>query len=229
MSVELSHTEDPLAFSSGWSLGEEAYCRILDELRAFDVRTVVEFGSGTSTLRLSRDLPEASILSIESAPEFRRDTESRLASLGGPACVEVDLRPIEWQRHGLGLFRSYAVGGFPDAIDAILIDGPPITTRRGREACLYQVFRHARLGARVYLDDYCREAEQQIVRNWLRAYRGSLVQRPTFEVDHRVAVLEKVAEARAPRPSLPNLLDSAAQTGRHLLGSARRRVRTGKS
>ncbi|MEM9727608.1 MAG: hypothetical protein AAF997_03420 [Myxococcota bacterium] len=220
-----STPRDPLAFSSGWSLGEDAYQSIAKELRAQGVRTIVEFGSGTSTLRLSRDFPDVTIFSIESEARFRDETLADLDTLGGPAEVDLVLRPIEWQRHSVSWFRSYQPGGFPSEVDSVLIDGPPITTRRGREACLYQVFGSLRPGAKIFLDDYCRDAEQQIVRNWLRAYDGSLVQLPTIERDHRVAVLQKVGDAAVARARVSNTIDSALQNGRHLLGWARRAIR----
>jgi hypothetical protein len=174
---------------------------------------------------LSRDLPGATIFSLESEPQFREQTRRKLEELGGEASVEVALRPLVWQRHSLGFFRSYRPGSFPSDVDAVLIDGPPITTRRGREASLYQVFPHIRIGARIYLDDYCREAEQQVVCNWLRAYPRELVHCTTFAVDHQVAVLEKVGQRQSPRASLQNTLDSALQNGRSLLGRARRSLK----
>jgi hypothetical protein len=222
LNIDTQEDVDPSVFASGWSLGERAYRAIRDDLVQHDVRTIIEFGSGTSTLRLSRDFPSATILSLESEPQFSERTRGQLKDLGGGARVEVVLRPIIWQRHSLGFFRSYQPGSFPRDVDAVLIDGPPITTRRGREACLYQAFPYIRIGARIYLDDYCRQAEQQIVRNWLRAYPGELAHRTTFAVDHQVAVLEKVGERRAPRASLQNASDSALQNGRSLLGRLRR-------
>lgn len=225
MNLDTHEDHDPLAFSSGWSLGEQAYRAIRDDLMQRDARRIVEFGSGTSTLRLSRDLPKAGIFSVEAEQEFREQTCQQLAELGGEASVEVALRPLVWQRHSLGLFRSYRPGSFSSDVDAVLIDGPPIATRRGREATLYQVFRHLCIGARIYLDDYCREAEQQVVRNWLRAYPSELVQCATFAVDHHVAVLEKTGDREMPRTNFANALDSAVQNGRSLLGGARRKMR----
>jgi hypothetical protein len=129
----------------------------------------------------------------------------------------LSLRPLCWQRHGLSWFRSYEPGRFPDRVDAVLIDGPPIATRRGREACLYQVFPNTHVGTRFYLDDFRRDAEQQIVANWLRAYGGALTHCETFEVDHRVAVLERVTERFARRWPLTNTIDSIVQTTKQLV------------
>jgi hypothetical protein len=205
-----------LEFESSWSLGESAYQAILADLLSIGATNIVEFGSGVSTIRLSRDLRDANILSIEGDSSFLDQTRKDLERLGGPAKVTLRHRPLRWQRHGLGWFRSYEPGWFPERVDAVLIDGPPIATRRGREACLYQVFANSRVGTRFYLDDYRREAEQQIVLNWLRAYGGALIHRATFDVNHRVAVLERVSDQYTRRSHWKNTTDSIIQTAKQL-------------
>jgi len=206
-----------LEFSSNWSLGEVAYQAILEDLRSIGAKTIVEFGSGTSTLRLSRDLPDATILSIEGDLRYLEETRKMLDALGGSAVVELSHRPVRWQQHGVGCFLSYESGPFPPSVDGVLIDGPPIQTRRGREACLYQVFHASHPGTRFYLDDYERPPEQQIVRNWRRAYPNALVQRPTFESGHRIAVLERTAATDARRRThLLNVLDSLVENAKHV-------------
>jgi hypothetical protein len=207
-----------LDLESSWSLGEMAYATILDDLHSIRAKTIVEFGSGASTLHLSRDLPDAHILSIEGDASFLDSTQRDLKKHGGKANVDLVHRPIGWQRHGLGFFRSYEPGSFPERVDAVLIDGPPLATRRGREACLYQVFPKTHVGTRFYLDDYCRQAEQRIVANWLRAYRGALAHRATFEVGHRIAVLERVRDRCRRHVHWRNTADSMIQTTKQLLG-----------
>lgn len=202
---------------SSWSLGEEAYGSILDDLRSVGAKTIVEFGSGTSTLRLCEDLPEAHILSVEGDESFFRLTQRKLDQHLGAGHVELVHRPIRWQRHGWGLYRSYEPGAFPDHVDAVLIDGPPLATRRGREACLYQIFPHTHVGTRFYLDDYCREAEQRIVANWLRAYGTALAHCTNFEVGHVVAVLERMKGEHKRHTHWRNTADSIVQTTKQLL------------
>ena len=219
----MKQDRDSLKFTSSWSLGEQAYRAIHNDLVRHGARTIVEFGSGTSTVRLSQDFPRATILSLESDPSFCQETRGQLGERSGGTRVEVALRPLVWQRHSLGFFRSYHPGSFPRDVDAVLIDGPPIATRRGREACLYQVFQFARIGARIYLDDYCRDAERKIVRNWLRAYPHELLHCATLDSEHQVAVLEKIGERTTPRMSVHNTVDSALQNSRYILGHMRRR------
>jgi hypothetical protein len=201
---------------ASWSLGEQAYGSILDDLRSIGAKTIVEFGSGASTLRLSKDLPGSHILSVEGDESFYRRTQGQLARHVGTAHVDLVHRPIRWQRSGLALYRSYAPGPFPDRVDAVLIDGPPLATRRGREACLHQVFPHTHVGTRFYLDDYCRDAEQRIVSNWLRAYGTALAYCTTFEVGHFVAVLERTSEQYKRRAHWRNTADSLVQTAKQV-------------
>lgn len=208
---------DALEFKSTWSLGEEAYQSILRDLRSIGAARIVEFGSGTSTLRLSRDLPNAELFCVESDAAYLDETRRNLEAYGGLAEVDVSLRPVAWQRYGLSWFRSYGRGPFPDGVDAVLIDGPPIQTRRGREACLYQVFPHCHAGTRIYLDDYRRDAERQIVDNWLRAYPGALSHIATFDVDYQVAVLERTVERSTRREHWKNTADSLVQSAKLLL------------
>ena len=70
---------------------------------------------------------------------------------------------------------------------AWIIDGPPVYTLRGREACLYQVYDQIKIGGLVILDDFRRSYEKQIVENWLSVYPGSFAVEIIRE-DHHLAV-----------------------------------------
>jgi hypothetical protein len=84
------------------------------------------------------------------------------------------------------------------SIDAVIVDGPPSSFVRGREACLHQVAAHLKVGARVYLDDALRPDETRIVRNWLKSYRG-LRSLGLIEIGHGIHVLEVSASLNGPR------------------------------
>ena len=215
MTLAQNDLPEALRFTSSWSIGEDAYRAIVTDMRERNAQCVVEFGSGTSTVRFSRDL-QAAIVSIESDAKYVQQTSDEVNAHGESQKVQLHHRPIAWQRHALSFFRSFEPGVFPSGIDAVLIDGPPITTRRGREACLYQVFANANVGCRIYLDDYCRKSEQRIVKNWLRAYSGALKLVQTFDVDHTIAVLEKTSDLRtSPLPRFKNTLDSLFENAKH--------------
>ena len=76
-------------------------------------------------------------------------------------------------------------------MDCVIIDGPPVYTLRGREACLYQVYDQIKIGGLVILDDFRRSYEKQIVENWLTVYPDSFTVEIICE-DHYLAVLRKI-------------------------------------
>jgi predicted O-methyltransferase YrrM len=191
---------NPLSLDQGWGVGEEAFGRIVEQLRAIGARTIVEFGSGISSVRLALEFPDAQIVSIESSREWYETVQRMRTEHGLEKTLTVEHRPLRWQRHGLAFFLSYAPGELPERIDAVIIDGPPTWTRRGREACLYQVVRRLRVGGRVVLDDYGRNREKTMVRNWTWSFPG-LFAMSTIPAGHGLCVLEKLRETRRARPS----------------------------
>ena len=112
MSMPEETLPDALRFSSSWSLGEDAYQAISKEMLSRNARCIVEFGSGTSTVRFSRDL-DATIVSIESDIQYLEQTRSELRSHGNEDKVSLRHRPIRWQRHALCFFRSFEPSDFP--------------------------------------------------------------------------------------------------------------------
>lgn len=204
-------TSDPAAphvpLSTGASLGETAFAKVLDVLRAHGPRVFVEFGSGRSTARFATEFPEASLLSLDHDPFYAGETRDFLARTPATAHVDLQLRPLRWQRwYGLP-FRSYAPGAFPERIDTVLVDGPPVLgNHRGREACLYQIWDHLDVGALIVLDDCKRPQERQIVANWMQRFPGA------FRVDYLdtpkgTALLHKIAHP-LPTHTLPATVDA---------------------
>ena len=186
-------------------MGEEALRFLVDSLRSLGVEHLVEFGSGISTAYLASELPGVTILSIEHNPHCYQNTAELLEDYASRNHVRLELRELCWQRHGLGLYQSYRPGDFFPQVDAVIVDGPPGWTDRGREACLYQIFGALRMGGHVYLDDFGRPEEQQIVRNWLSSYPGVFRSRKVA-VGHGLCALEKVGNARRARRLQPALM-----------------------
>ncbi len=199
--------DDPFPFLSSWGLGDEAYAAILGDLRQTGVACLLEFGSGASTLRFARDLPTTSIMSVESDWEYYEAQRATIARHYPAGRVDLVYRPLAWQIHAGAPYLSYRPGPLPSAVGAILVDGPPHWTRRGREACLHQAFSALRVGGRVYLDDCVRREETTILRNWLRAYRTCLSLVRVMPVGHHVAVLVKTAHG-VPEARMQTIADA---------------------
>ena len=203
-------TSNELNLDQDWSIGEEAFAVLLQELRANAVRTIVEFGAGRSSVRLALEFPEAEIHTIDHNKTFFENTVRLLKHHIPDGKVQAHLRPLVWQRHAGALYLSYREGPFPTGIDVVIIDGPPIWTRRGREACLYQVLDKLRVGGRVYLDDFSRPGEQRIVGNWTATIGQAFTFR-RLEVGHHWCVLQKQKPAERPGVSLSVTIDSWEQ------------------
>ena len=158
------------------------------------VGRILEFGSGPSSIRLAMAFPEAQVLSVEGDWRNYAETMSLMRSFWDKRNLSIKYRPITLESYGDANFLTYEDGMFWDdqgEMDCVIIDGPPIYTLRGREACLYQVYDQIRIGGLVILDDFRRSYEKQIVENWLSVYPDSFTVEIICE-DHHLAVLRKI-------------------------------------
>ena len=158
------------------------------------VERILEFGSGPSSIRLAMAFSEAQVLSIEGDWRNFVETIELMPQFLDKRNLSIKYRPITLESYGDAEFLTYEDGMFWDdqkEMDCVIIDGPPVYTLRGREACLYQVYDQIKIGGLVILDDFRRSFEKQIVENWLSVYPGSF----TVEIireDHHLVVLRKI-------------------------------------
>ena len=186
---------DQLNLDMGWSIGETAFERITTTLLQMPtVERILEFGSGPSSIRLAMAFSEAQVLSIEGDWRNYAETLNLMRSFWDKRNLSIRYRPVTLESYGDAEFLTYEDGMFWDdqgEMDCVIIDGPPVYTLRGREACLYQVYDQIRIGGLVILDDFRRPFEKQIVENWLSVYPGSFTVE-TIREDHLMAVLRKI-------------------------------------
>ena len=190
---------EQLSLDAGWSIGETAFERITASLLQMSpVERILEFGSGPSSVRLAMAFPEARVLSIEGDWRNYAETTNLMRSFWDKRNLSVKYRPITLESYGDAEFLTYEDGVFWDGqeeMDCVIIDGPPVYTLRGREACLYQVYDQIKIGGLVILDDFRRSYEKQIVENWLSVYPGSFTVEMIRE-DHHLAVLRKIRSVK---------------------------------
>ncbi len=184
---------DRLNLDTGWSIGETAFERITTALLEMSpVERILEFGSGPSSIRLAMAFPEAQVLSVEGDWRNFAETTSLMRTFWDKRNLSIKYRPITLESYGDAEFLTYEDGMFwEEEIDCVIIDGPPVYTLRGREACLYQVYDQIKIGGLFILDDFRRSYEKQIVENWLSVYPGSFTVEMIRE-DHHLAVLRKI-------------------------------------
>ena len=186
---------DRLNLNTDWSIGETAFERIATTLHQMSpVEKILEFGSGPSSIRLAMAFSEAQVVSVEGDWRNFAETMNLMQTFWDQRNLSIKYRPITLESYGDAEFLTYEDGIFWDdqkEIDCVIIDGPPVYTLRGREACLYQVYDQIKIGGLVILDDFRRSYEKQIVENWLSVYPGSFTVEMIRE-DHHLSVLRKI-------------------------------------
>ena len=184
---------EQLSLDAGWSIGETAFERITTALLEMSpVEKILEFGSGPSSIRLAMAFSEVHVLSVEGDWRNFAETTSLMRTFWDKRNLSIKYRPITLESYGDAEFLTYEDGMFwEEEMDCVIIDGPPVYTLRGREACLYQVYDQIKIGGLVILDDFRRPFEKQIVENWLSVYPGSFTVAIIRE-DHHLAVLRKI-------------------------------------
>lgn len=215
----------PLSLEGPYSIGEAAFRLIQEQVAKRSPQTILEFGSGASTARLALAFPDARITAIDHDIKFAQEAEGlcRAAEVGDR--VDIQACHLRWYMGASGAYQCYSEPKLPHAVDAVIIDGPPSFTRRGREYCLHLAAPYLREGSLIFLDDYQRLAEQRIALNWERTFPECFRSTP-LNVGHGVLMMEVVAPLKRPRPSLRVGIDSTLANARRGLGSAVRTLRS---
>lgn len=176
--LELPH--DALPHLGSWKADVGLLNLVVDHILAAKPKLVVEFGAGASSLVAARALQMVGeggrLISVEQDVEFADKTRAWLADHG----LETDMRAVPlvpapggWP----GLWYDHEP--LPDAIDFLLIDGPPWTIHpltRGAGATL---FNRITPGGTVMLDDAARPGERVIARRWKKRWPDF-----DFRLDH---------------------------------------------
>ena len=147
---------------------------ITDEILSEQPKTIVEFGTGASTLIIARALQLAggrasggTFISFDQHPEFVRKTGEWLSEHGLSADLRaVPLRPAPSPWPGLW----YDHGRLPDRIDLLVIDGPPWTVHPLTRGSAATVFDRIAPGGSIMLDDAARPGERVVTSRWRRQF-----------------------------------------------------------
>jgi predicted O-methyltransferase YrrM len=140
-------------------------------------RHIFEFGSGPSTVFLSRlqqRLEIASPLPMMSIDHSQRYLGETRRALGGSTGVHLVHAPLAVTECAGRVFTTYHPAytrEIPEGVrfDFVLIDGPP-AYRYGREAPLYHLAPFLADDALIILDDANLEPEQEALRRWASAW-----------------------------------------------------------
>ena len=144
------------------------------EIGARERPTVVECGSGYSTLRLAELVHARAgrLISLEHDASWAARVEDALVAAGlaeTARIIHAPLEPHPLGRDGLPWYAEHALRSLPARIDVLLVDGPPAFepgTGLSRYPALPALAERLAPDAVVILDDIDRPGELQVLHAW---------------------------------------------------------------
>lgn len=178
--------DEPLPATRGWAASPDFLRLLADHVRTEKPKTVVELGSGTSTIVLARALQlngEGNLFSFDHDPDFAAQTRRNLQRYGLSEFATVVDAALEPTMIDGRSWRWYNIGKWFDrAIDLLVIDGPPEPTGPlARYPAGPILFPKLAENATVFLDDADRPDERKILEQWQTQFPFFSVARPHTE------------------------------------------------
>lgn len=190
--------DKPLPDLGGYAIMPTVAKSLISLLTEKKPETVVEFGSGTSTLIVAyclKAIGRGKIISIDHDAYYAKRTADMIDQHGLSDFVQIVHAPlapteIDGERW---LWYDQAAMQLPPSIDLVLVDGPPRKVQKhSRFPALPIVYDRLSRNAAVVLDDTGRQDEQEIARRWQRKFPR--VEIETLFSHHDVIVLTAVRD-----------------------------------
>jgi len=162
----------PLPPLRGWAITPDLGLMLLSTVFEEKPTTIVECGSGTSTLLMAyalRELGAGHIYALEHDQPSKRRTEALLQTHELGAWATVLDAPLEKSEIKGEVFEWYDTAGLPafEVIDLILVDGPPsFKIALARYPALPRFWAQLKSGGTLLLDDSDRPHERRVVERW---------------------------------------------------------------
>ena len=161
---------DALPHLGSWKADTYLLHRIVDIIAADQPRTVVELGSGATSLVIAAALARhggGELHSYDQHAPFVAEMDGWLAEQGLNARFHhapLTQRDAGWP----GLW--YALTAVPGSIDLLVIDGPPWAVHPFSRGMAERLFALIAPGGTVLLDDAARPGERYVAQRWKKAW-----------------------------------------------------------
>ncbi|MCM0000377.1 MAG: class I SAM-dependent methyltransferase [Erythrobacter sp.] len=168
--ARLALAGDSLPNLGSWKADTYLLHRIVDIIEETRPATVVELGSGATSLVIAQALAlhgGGALHSYDSHAPFVTAMEAWLAEHGRTAAFRhapLVQRDVRWP----GLW--YALTEVPGPIDLLVIDGPPWAVHPFARGMAERLFPLVAPGGTVLLDDAARPGERYVARRWRKAW-----------------------------------------------------------
>jgi predicted O-methyltransferase YrrM len=191
----------PMPELGGWAASPSTMLWMLDRVMSAPVRTVVECGSGTSTVWMATALKarggDGCVVALESSDHYAEMTRAELERLGLSDFATVVHAPLVDTALPDGVTQPwFDVSGLvlPGPIDLLFVDGPPgNVARQARYPAFPVLADRLAPGAAVILDDTGRPAEDAIVERWSTEVHGGRALEVSRTVDRSTVLVAKEA------------------------------------
>jgi predicted O-methyltransferase YrrM len=163
----------PFPPTRGFAASADVLVHLVRYIRDNRPDTVVECGSGVSTVAIARAMQLARhghLHSLENDADFAEATRVLLDEYGLSDRATVHTAPLVAHTIGGATWQWYSLDGLPAdlSIDLLFVDGPHEAVQQlARYPAGPLLFRRLTPSASVFLDDAARHDEQAVVRRWL--------------------------------------------------------------
>ena len=158
----------------GWAASPDFLLAVADEVLGRRPRTVVECGSGVSTLVASRCLQlngSGHLYSLEHDAHYGDRTRRMLQKYGLADWATVLNAPLHSEPSATPWYSEDAIPQDLAPIEVLIVDGPPAATSPlARYPALPRLIPRMASIARVLLDDADRDDEREIVKRWEKEF-----------------------------------------------------------
>lgn len=178
--------------TGGWAMSATGLLLVTDLILAKRPRLILELGSGSSTVWVGNFAKQygGRVVSIEHDVGYAASTRQLLEDHDLVDSVDLRLSPLKEQTVGERNVMWYDPSFIRDLadVDMLIIDGPPKATGQyARFPALPLLIDTLSTTSMIVVDDYQREQERTIVREWLALYPDLTV----FMSIDRVGVLSR--------------------------------------